>query len=218
MRLASIIAAASWLALCVGLAVADETNIETRGKIDVSADVPLVAVSTDPVVQRVLNDDFYAAKRGPGVGIKAPATLTVTLTERLLKPGVSLNEVAPGDPAVVALLRAAGANPPPLGDTGSRPVDPYEAAARIENVRPEDPGMQNFRQQQAFQQAINGGGPATNAQEMAENQSYDQVIIARVTVGGQNDRFTVVAIAHPGDDIRNVKRLVAEDIANAALH
>jgi len=218
MRLASIIAAASWLALYAGPAVAGETNIRTRGKIDVSAEVPLVAVSTDPVVQRVLNDDFYAAKRGPGVAIKAPATLTVTLTERLLKPGVSLNEVAPGDPAVVALLRAAGANPPPLGDTGSARIDPYEAAARIENVRPEDPGMQNFRQQQAFDQSIGGAGPATYAQELAENQSYDQVIIARVTVDSQRDRFTVVAVAHPGDDIRNVKRLVAEDIANAALH
>ena len=218
MRLASIIAAASWLALCAVPAVAGETNIQTRGKIDVSAEVPLVAVSTDPVVQRVLNDDFYAAKRGPGVGIKAPATLTVTLTERLLKPGVSLNEVAPGDPAVVALLRAAGAEPPRLGDTGITRIDPYEAAARIESVRPEDPGMQNFRQQQAFNQSIAGAGPGTYAQELAENQSYDQVIIARVTVDGQRDRFTVVAVAHPGDDIRNVKRLVAEDIANAALH
>ncbi len=198
--------------------MAGDTNIQTSGKVDVAAEVPLVAVSTDPVVQRVLNDDFYAAKRGLGDSARPPATLTVTLSERVLKPGVSLNEVAPGDPAVVALLRAAGADPPPVGDTGDRQVDPYEAAARIENARPEDPAMQNFRQQQAFDRSISGAGPASIAQEMAENQSYDTVIIARVTVDSQRDQYTVVAVTHPGDDIRQVKTLVAEDIANAALH
>jgi len=218
MRSACIIAAVAYVALSASSAPAGEAGIQTRGKIEVAADVPLMAVSTDPVVQRVLNDDFYAAKRGSGIGLKPPSTLTVTLTQRVLKPGVSLNDVAPGDPAVVALLRAAGATPPPVGDTGARRVDPYEAAARIQSARPEDPALQNFRQQQAFDKSIAGAPPPTLAEEAAENQSYDSLIIARVTADQRPGQLTVVAVAHPGDDIREIKKLVAENIANAALH
>ena len=51
-----------------------------------------------------------------------------------------------------------------------------------------------------------------------DEQTYDTVIVARVTVDDRRDQFMVVALAHPGDDARQVKKLVAEEIANAALH
>jgi hypothetical protein len=218
MRRTTIFATAAYIAAVAGLALAGETNVQTRGKIVVAPNATLVAVSTDPVVQRVLNDDFYAAGRGPGVGSKLAATLTVTLSERLLKPGVSLNELAPGDPAVVALLRAAGAEPPPVGDTGNQPVDPYENVARMETAHPDDPALQEFRQQQAFNKSLGMGGAPLPAQEAQEDQSYDRVIIARVTADERRDQFIVVAVAQPGDDVHYVKKLVAEEIANAALH
>lgn len=75
--------------------------------------------STDTVIQQVLRDDLRAAKRSPDADTKSVLTLTVTVSQQQLKPGVSLAQVAPGDPQVAALLKEAGATPPPLGDTGS---------------------------------------------------------------------------------------------------
>ncbi len=219
MRFAPISIAAALVALSVASAIAGETKVQTRGKIDVGVSSPLVAVSTDPVVQRVLNDDFYAARRAAAGGANGSnaATLTITLAEHVLKPGVSLNEIAPGDPGVVSMLRAAGAQPPPVADTGSAEADPYETAARLEATRPDDPETQALREQQAFQQSLARGGPA-DAPESMQDQGYDRVLVARVTVNDRRDQFTVVAVAHPGDDMRDVKKLVAEEIANAALH
>jgi hypothetical protein len=216
MRLLLLAVAAAGAALSAAAAFAGDARVQTRGKIDVAANTPMVAVSTDEVVQRVLNDDFYAARRSPAAITKAPATLTVTVSERVLKPGVSLNDLAPGDPGVVSLLRAAGATPPPVGDSGAAQIDPYENDARRQATRPDDAGTEYFRQQQAFDQSMrNGGSPGA---ETPDNQVYDTVIVARVTVGDRRDMYTVVAVAHPGDDLRQTKRLMAEDIANAALH
>jgi hypothetical protein len=194
-------------------------TIRSRGKIEIAAGMPLVAVSTDPLIQRVLNEDFYAARRAAH-GEASVATITVTLTERALKPGVSLNDVAPGDPGILALLRAAGATTPPIGDTGASQVDPFENAARTQALRPDNPAIEQLRQQQAFNKAIGmpgAGGPYV-AHNAADDEGYDRVTVARVSVDDQHEQLMVVAVAHPGDDARETKKLVAEAIANAALH
>ncbi len=217
-RFAFATVAAAFVALSAASSFAAAT-VKTRGKIAVAAGLPLVAVSTDPVVQRVLNEDFYAAGRGARDEAKV-ATMTVTLTQRVLKPGLSLEEVAPGDPGVVALLRAAGATPPPIGDAGAGQLDPYENMARMDAVRPDNPAVQQLRAEQAFNKSLGmpgTGGPFAR-RGAADDQGYDTVMVARVTVDDLCEQFAVVAVAHPGDDLRETKKLVAEEIANAALH
>jgi len=209
-------------ALLAGLIVAaglDAAEVQTRGKLEIGPDIPILAVSTDPVVQRVLTEDFSAANRGPSTVAKHSTTLTVMLSQRVLKPGVSLNDLAPGDPAVVALIRAAGASPPTVGDSGDKPPNLYEETARMEALRPEDPAFQQFRAQQAFQRGAGMPGAGSPPISQAEDeQTYDTVIVARATADDRAGGFTAVAVAHPGDDIRAVKKLIAEEIASAALH
>lgn len=47
---------------------------------------------------------------------------------------------------------------------------------------------------------------------------YDTVFVARATVGSSGGALVVVAVAHPGYDSHEVRKLVAEEIANAVLH
>src|SRR5713101_9655783 len=75
-------------------------QIQAKGTLDAPADAALTVVSTDPVVQNVVAEDIAAAKRGPAAGKKA-LTLTVTLNQRPLQPGVSLTDLSPGDPDIV---------------------------------------------------------------------------------------------------------------------
>ena len=56
-----------------------------------------------------------------------------------------------------SLLKALGAQPLPLGDTGNQPTDPYAIDARRQATMPEDPLMQQFRGYQAARRAMGGG-------------------------------------------------------------
>jgi hypothetical protein len=216
-------AAAGWsiavavAALPAGAGAAAAAEVRTAGKLAVPRDSSVVAVCTDPVVQNVLNEDLALAQRGK----PAPSgelTLTVTVTERMLKPGVSLADVAPGDPAVAGLLRAAGAQPLALGDTGSEPsVDPYDAQARRQATIPDDPLTSQVRGYQAMQQAIRARMNASPYDKI-DKQIYDTAIVAHASLGASASEFKVVAVVHAGDDLRAAKRLVAEEIANAVLH
>jgi hypothetical protein len=47
---------------------------------------------------------------------------------------------------------------------------------------------------------------------------YDTIIVARASLNGKPEELTVVAVVHPGEDERDAKKLVAEEIANAVLH
>ncbi len=200
----------------VGAAAAAE--VRTAGKLMVPRNASAVAVCTDPVVQNVLNEDLMAAQRGKTPQLARELTLTVTVSQRLLKPGVSLADVAPGDPAVADLLKAAGAEPLPLGDTGNEPaVDPYDAAARRQATMPDDPVTSELRSYQAMRQAMRAQMSASPYDKMG-GQIYDTAIIARASLGGSASEFTVVAVVHAGDDLRTAKKLVAEEIANAVLH
>lgn len=141
MRAALILAALLVLLSAGGVSAA---QVRMAGKLNVAANTPLLAFSTDPTVQQVLSQDLSAAHRG-GVTIgRTPRTITVTLTEQQLKPGVSLGEMAPGDPQVADLIKAAGATPPPLGDTG----DQYDEAALARRMAERGMGPQDTPMQQ----------------------------------------------------------------------
>jgi hypothetical protein len=192
-------------------------NVQLAGKITVAPDAPLAAVCTDPVIQNVLNEDFHGAHRDFGAG--TPVTITVTIRDKLLKPGVVLGDLGPGDPwELTNLLRKAGTEPPPVGDTGTAMLDPYSASVEHQVRQPDDP-MQGFRNYQAMRNAFNTPqgprfGPHGNA---GDEQIYDRVIVARASSSGSTDRMTVVAVIHPGDSVRTAKELLAEEIANAIL-
>src|SRR5580704_18733462 len=133
--------------------IANAAEVQTDGKISVPQTAPVFAVCTDTVVQETLEQDFHDAHRSPDSGNGPPVTVTVTVNEKLLKPGVVLGDLGPGDPWVIAkLMRAAGSDPPPIGDTGSKPLDPYSEAARRGIMDPNDP-MQGLRNYNAFKNA-----------------------------------------------------------------
>lgn len=209
-------------AVVLGLAsAAIAGDVQTAGKLAVPLNAPLAAISTDPIFQRTLDQDFRGQHRGPDSSSGTPiVTVTVTVNEKLLKPGVMLGDLGPGDPWVLAnLLRQAGAEPPPLGDTGNKPLNPYSESVRRQVMQPEDP-MQRFRDYQAMKNAYDRPeGPRFGPNGRAKDQEiYDRAIVARASASNSNDQMTAVIVAHPGDDVSMAKELLAEAIANQILH
>jgi len=208
------------LLMSVGIASASG-GVQTEGKLNVPEAAPLYAVCTDPTIQQTLEQDFRGAHRGPDSGGTAlPVTITVTLNEKLLKPGIVLRDLGPGDPFEIArLLRAAGAEPPPIGDTGDKHLDPYEESARRQIMQPDDP-MAALRNYEDFRNDARRPrdptfGPNGNA---TDEEIYDRAIVARASIAGSPDQLMAVIIVHPRDDEHTAKELVAEEIANSLLH
>ncbi len=186
------------------------------GKLNAPANATVIAICTDPVVQNVLNEDLRAARHGQPSNSENSVTLTVTVNQQMLAPGVSLHQMFPGDPAMVELLKQAGADAPPLGDSGNQPIDPFAQEARRQALAPDDPMTAQFRAYQMRRNAFSNG--PTPYDSIPKNQIYDTVIVARASLEGAADQLKVVAVVHSGDDVRHAKELVAEEIANAVLH
>lgn len=200
--------------------VARATQVETEGKIAVLQSAPIFAVCTDPIMQTTLDEDIRGAHRAPASGQGSPVTVTVTVNDKLLKPGVVLGDLGPGDPWVIAkLLREAGTEPPPIGDTGNQAPDAYSQTARRQIMEPDDP-MAGFRNYEAFHNQIRRPeAPRFGANGNAKDEElYDRAIIARASVGGAPDQMTALVVIHPGEDVRTAKELLAEEIANSILH
>jgi hypothetical protein len=132
-RLGLIFASVAWL-LIVAPISGYGFEIRQAGKLRVSHDAQLFAFSTDPTIQEVLGQDFSAASRNTVGHRGSTVTVSVNVTQQMLRPGVSLMQLAPGDPQVADLMRAAGANPPPLGDTGNQ----YDEAALARRMAARD--------------------------------------------------------------------------------
>lgn len=123
-------------------------EIKKTGALNAPAGAALMAFCSDPTVEHVLSDDLRAAKRAASSDAQSVLTLTVTVSQQLLKPGVSLGQVAPGDPQVAELLKSAGATPPPIGDTGVEIDKGAVARQRMAaNMGPMDSPMQSFLNQ-----------------------------------------------------------------------
>lgn len=239
-------------------------DIKQAGKLQVSRGVQLFAFSTDPTIQEVLSQDFRAASRSSVAGSAPTVTVSVNVTQQMLRPGVSLTQLAPGDPQVADLVRAAGANPPPLGDTGNQ-YDEAALARRIaaRDYMPKDteserlinsisdpanyasgfgppipipcaaqavarPGCPPAPQASAaptssrsigdVQQYVGRRNQARRLFGSTENNDYDTVVVARASVSGAPEEMTLVAVSHPGEDINDAKKYIAERIANSILH
>lgn len=215
MRRRGIRAIAAVAIVVANCGFARATDVKLAGKLTPPANASVVAVCTDPVVQNVLNEDLRAARHGPSNPDNS-VTMTVTVNQQMLAPGVSLNQMFPGDPSMVELLKQAGADPPPLGDSGDQPIDPFAQQARRQALSPDDLATEQFRAYEAGRKAMSNG--PTPYDSIPKNQIYDTVIVARASLEGAPDELNVVAVVHSGDDVRRAKELVAEEIANAVLH
>lgn len=135
-------------ACVVALATPRAWAMEVRkaGSVTVPAGAKVIPFSTDAIVADVMRQDFEAEHRGADANSVSPVTLSVSVTERALQPGVSLQDLAPGDPDIEALLKSAGATPPPVGDTGTEVDEAALARARAENhmLPPGSTPMQNI--------------------------------------------------------------------------
>jgi hypothetical protein len=70
-----------------------------------------------------------------------------------------------------------------------------------------------------YVQQDQSASPSDDARHEHEASAvYDTIFVARVTAGNDSSELTVLAIAHPGFDAREVRKLMAEEIANAVLH
>jgi hypothetical protein len=129
--ISSALVAACLLAFAAPRALALE--VRKSGKIGVPLNVQVVPFSTDALVADRLRQDFQAEHRLADASAPSPLTLSVTVTEQPLKPGVSLQDLAPGDPDIEALIKSAGVTPPPVGDTGTDVDEVALARARAQN-------------------------------------------------------------------------------------
>jgi len=205
------IQAAAGLLAVIAASWARAADVKTLGHLKVPPNASVITVCADPVVQRVLSEDFRAH---PGTG--TPVVLTVTVNARALAPGVSIQDLSPGDPSVAEMLRAMGAEPPPIGDTGDKPLeDPYTMQARRQVLQHEDAMMQQFRGYVARRSDMANASPYN---DIPADQMYQTAIVARASVSNSASEYKVVALVSPGDDISAAKKLVAEEIANAVLH
>lgn len=236
---------------------APQIVVKVGGKLPVPPTIPLGVIATDPVLQQVLSQDFQVAGRLASASATSELTLTVTLTHRALEPGMSLNEVAPGNGDAVALLKQAGVRPPPLPeqaaqdqDQDSDPnadgtsaaegnshskndVNSYEQQGQMQQrpdpmSRPPLPMTQwpvppaTAQQRSAippYMQPYQRNSPLDEARRAREASAvYDTIFVVRVTAGGDDSELTVVAVAHPGFDSHEARKLIAEEIANSVLH
>jgi len=248
---ASIVAGAAGLAI-VGATQALALEVRRAGKISVPGNAQVVAFSTDSVVADVLRQDFEAEHRGADANATDPVTLSVSVNEQSLRPGVSLQDLAPGDPEVEGLIKAAGATPPPVGDTGTDVDQAALARARAQNnmlppgatpmqtlmntlqaqgnlgqptadpsgagtTPPPPPGSPGYTGDTADYMSQGYESAGRHARQL-QASDFDNVIVARVSISGSPDEMTVVAVYHPGEDEHDAKKMIAEEIVNAALH
>lgn len=189
-----------WLA-----GTASATDLKTLGRLKIPAGASVTTLCADPVVQNVLNEDLRSHPRsGP------PITITVTVNAKALAPGVSLQDLSPGDPSVGEMFKEMGAEPPALADTGDKPLeDPYTSQARRQTLQREDLTFRTFTDPR---------GDWSPYASIPPDQIYQTAIVARAIASDSATEFKVFALVDPGGDVRAARKLVAEAIADAILH
>jgi hypothetical protein len=70
-----------------------------------------------------------------------------------------------------------------------------------------------------YMQPYQRNSPSDEARDEREASAvYDTIFVVRVTAGNDGSELTVVAVAHPGFDSHEARKLIAEEIANSVLH
>ena len=195
---------------------ASAIDVQTKGNINAPKSWPLVAFSTDFVVQQVLNDAIHNSGRNLMPGESEAITLTVNSSQKLLKPGVSLSDLFPGDPDVAGMLQEAGIAPPPLGDTGDTQPDPYALEEQKQAMNPDPSQSQRLQQMQRMRNYYNNHAPSPY-DTIPAGQLYDTVVIARAVLSRGSGQMLLIAVVHPDESIEDARKLIAMKIADAIL-
>lgn len=191
-------------------------DVQTKGNINAPKSWPLVAFSTDFVIQQVLNNAIHNSGRNLMPGESEAITLTVNSRQKLLKPGVSLSDLFPGDPDVAGMLQEAGIAPPPLGDTGDAQPDPYALQAQELAMNPDPSQSQRLQQMQRMRNYYNNHAPSPY-DSIPAAQLYDTVVIARAVLSKGSGQMLLVAVVHPNESLEDARKLIAMKIADAVL-
>lgn len=217
---------AAFVLLLLMAPAAAAATFKSSGTLKIAPTSRVLVLATDPTMQEVLSSDIAVARR-PTAKKASDVTLTVTLIQRELTPDVTLDAVAPGVPAAANLIRAAGYHglnrqpraqqsplPPDVqaymhqGRPPSQPIVPsIQDIYRLSNPQGSGSalGLPRFANQQPYSSPLLGG-------------QYDTAIVAHAVLSNGQGDLTVVAVAHPNDDLEQVKKEIAERIANAVLH
>jgi len=218
--------------------LADAATLASRGQLTVPSDARLMVISTDSVMQEVLSEDFGVARRSKPSGPPKTLTLTVAVIQRVLQPQLSTLDLAPGVPHVAELLKEAGYRPPvqvsgqPLtGDAaeyvaqgnpaaaayngGSMSGNPANPTNQLERLLPYASGPPQPRDPR---DPMNRPVPPPDYMLPSPAKIYDTAVIAHAVLSDGKGEMTVVAVAHPKEDLHDVKKQLAERIANAVLH
>jgi hypothetical protein len=197
-----------------------------------------MVISTDPTMQDVLSEDFSVARRSKPTGPPKTMTLTVSVMQRVLKPGVSMIDLAPGVPQVPALLKAAGysapieqAGEPLTGDAAQYMAQGNPSVNSYQGNMQSSPMMNPMINPLARMNPYGGPPPPSDPRDPSNrpvsppdylesklNRMYDTAVIAHAVLSDGKGEMTAVAVAHPNDDLHDVKKQLAERIANAVLH
>ena len=227
------------LAVCAATP-AHAATLASKGSLEVPSDTKVLVISTDPVLQQVLSEDFgVARRRKPVTGGPRMLTLTVAFMQRVLRPEISMLDLAPGVPGVAALVREAGYQPPSeatgdvlTGDaaeyvqqgrpsaTGysnpnSAASDPYGRSAVISQLAGYSPGPPTAPDPR---DPLNRPSAPPDYLQARAASLYDTALIAHAVLSDGKGEMTVVAVAHPNEDLHAVRKQLAERIANAVLH
>jgi hypothetical protein len=212
-------------------------TLASSGALGVPPDARVMVISTDSTMQEVLSEDFSVARRSKPSGPPRTLTLTVSVMLRVLQPGVSMMDLAAGVPRVPALLKAAGYSPPaeqtgePLtGDAAQYMAQGNPSATAYKAYQG---GMQPdpLANPLARMNPYGGPPPPTDPRdprnrpmpppdylEAKLSQIYPTAVIAHAVLSDGKGELTAVALAQPNEDLDQVKKQLAERIANAVLH
>ncbi len=225
-----------WLLVICSALPSRAATLASSGALSVPSDTRVLVVSTDPVLQQVLSEDFAVARRSKSAAGPKMLTLTVSLMQRVLQPGLAMIDLAPGVPGVAQLVKAAGYQPPAEGTNEPLTGDAAEYAAqgnpkvsgnhvnlndpnpvhdslnRLANYSPGPPTAPDPRD------PANRPIPPPDYLQQAPDSIYDTAVIAHAVLSDGKGEMTVVAVAHPAEDMHAVRKELAERIANAVLH
>jgi hypothetical protein len=100
--------------------------------------------------------------------------------------------------------------PTPMGGPVPLPMTPWPVPpATAQERSPIPPYMQPYQRT----------SPSDEARHEREASAvYDTIFVVRATAGNDGSGLTVVAVAHPGFDTHEARKLIAEEIANSVLH
>jgi hypothetical protein len=215
---------------------ANAATLASSGQLNVPSDVRVMVISTDFAMQQVLSEDFAAERLKKSTGPPKMLTLTVTVMQRVLQPNLSMIDLAPGVPHAADLLKAAGYQPPV--PSKAQPMT-RDVAAYMAQGNPSAAGysggyvgqpMTNQLQQQ-FNPYMSRPPSAPDPRDPLNRpipppdyllpnpaKIYDTAVIAHAVLSDGKGEMTAVALATPGENMDEVRKDLAERIANAVLH